>query len=130
MKALLVVAHGSRRTASNEEVTRLCERIQEEKGDEEFGVVMAGFLELAQPSIPEGIEACIRLGADQVVVLPYFLSAGRHVSEDIPAEVEKARTANPHVSIQLAPYLGSAPGVSRLLVELAVGSEKNGNFIE
>lgn len=130
MRALLVVAHGSRRPASNDEVRMLCDRIQEEKGSEEFGLVKAGFLDLAEPSIPEGIEQCIKLGADQVVVSPYFLSAGRHVSEDIPAEVEKARMANPHVSIQLAPYLGSAPGVSRLLVELAGGGEDNGNFTE
>ncbi|HID44340.1 MAG TPA: cobalamin biosynthesis protein CbiX [Chromatiaceae bacterium] len=130
MKALLVVAHGSRRMASNDEVIKLCERLQEEKGEEEFDVVMAGFLELAQPSIPEGIDECVRLGAEEVVVLPYFLSAGRHVSEDIPAEVEKARAANPHVSIQLAPYLGSAPGVSRLLVELAEGGERNGHSTE
>ncbi|WP_456403982.1 sirohydrochlorin chelatase [Thiolapillus sp.] len=130
MKALLVVAHGSRRAASNDEVRKLCKRIREEKGGEEFGVVMAGFLELAEPSIPEGIEKCIELGADQVVVLPYFLSAGRHVSEDIPAEVEKARIANLHASIHLAPYLGSAPGVSRLLVELAEGGEKNGDSFE
>ena len=130
MKALLVAAHGSRRTASNDEVTKLCERIQEEKGGEEFGVVMAGFLELAQPSIPESIASCIRCGADEIIVLPYFLSAGRHVSQDIPAEVEKARSAHPHVTIRLAPYLGSAPGVSRLLVDLAEGGERDGYSIE
>ena len=130
MKALLVVAHGSRREASNDEVRQLCARIQEKNGNEEFDVVRAGFLELADPSIPEGIEQCIRLGAERVVVLPYFLSAGRHVSEDIPAEVDKARAANPHVAIHLAPYLGSAPGVARLLVELAEGEEKNGDSIE
>ena len=48
-----------------------------------------GFLELAEPSIPDGIQRCIDAGATEVVVVPYFLSAGRHVSEDIPAEVEK-----------------------------------------
>ncbi|WP_456378038.1 sirohydrochlorin chelatase [Thiolapillus sp.] len=121
MKALLVVAHGSRRIASNEEVRALCERLQKEKASEEFAVVRAGFLDLAEPSIPEGIKQCIRLGAEEVVVLPYFLSAGRHVSEDIPAEVEKARISNPQVGICLAPYLGSAPGIGGLVLALAEG---------
>lgn len=119
-KALLIVAHGSRREASNEEVRRLCETIRRE-GGETFAKVMAGFLELAEPSIPKGITRCIEQGATEVVVLPYFLSAGRHVSEDIPAEVEKARRSHPQALIRLAPYLGSAPGVARLLVELAGG---------
>ncbi|HDK38263.1 MAG TPA: cobalamin biosynthesis protein CbiX, partial [Thiolapillus brandeum] len=41
MKALLVVAHGSRREASNDEVRQLCARIQEKNGNEEFDVVRA-----------------------------------------------------------------------------------------
>ncbi|BAO45352.1 sirohydrochlorin chelatase [Thiolapillus brandeum] len=127
MNALLVVAHGSRRETSNEEVRKLCRRIEQEAAGEEFFLVRAGFLELAEPSIPEGIGQCVEAGADRVVVLPYFLSAGRHVSEDIPAEVEEARRLHPKASIVLAPYLGSAPGVSRLLVELAVGGKKNGD---
>ena len=120
MKALLVVAHGSRREASNEEVRRLCERIRNEDGVA-FERVEAAFLELAQPLIPEGIGRCIAAGASEVVVMPYFLSAGRHVSEDIPAEVEKARLQHPHVAIHLAPYLGAADAVAKLIVNLAGG---------
>jgi sirohydrochlorin ferrochelatase len=130
MKALLVVAHGSRRKASNDEVRALCRRIEQESAGEEFFLVRAGFLELAEPSIPEGIGQCIEAGADQVVVLPYFLSAGRHVSEDIPLEVEKARQHHPRASIVLAPYLGSAPGVAGLLIELAGGGKRNDDSAE
>jgi len=120
MKALLVVAHGSRREASNEEVRQLCRRIREEDG-EHFDLVEAAFLELAAPLIPEGIGRCVAKGAHEVVVLPYFLSAGRHVSEDIPAEVEKARLLNPHVVIHLAPYLGAADAVAGVIMKLAGG---------
>lgn len=120
MKALLVVAHGSRREASNEEVRRLCRRIRNEDG-KEFGMVEAAFLELAEPSIPEGIRRCVEAGADEVLVLPYFLSAGRHVSEDIPAEVQKARLEHPRIAIHLAPYLGAAKAVSALVADLAGG---------
>ncbi len=125
MKALLIVAHGSRRPASNDEVQALCERLQKEKTAEEFALIRAGFLDLAEPSIPEGVAQCIQLGAGEVVVLPYFLSAGRHVSEDIPAEVEKARMSHPHVEIYLAPYLGSSPGIGGLLLALAEGCGKD-----
>ncbi len=130
MKALLVVAHGSRRTASNDEVRKLCERLQQEQQGEDFGIISAGFLELAEPSIPEGIAQCIQNGADYVVVVPYFLSAGRHVSQDIPAEVEKARTEHPQVIIRLAPYLGSAPGISKLLLEMMEGGDEDGDSVE
>ena len=58
MKSLLLVAHGSRRQASNEEVRELTARLAEHAGAA-YGYVDCGFLELAEPSIPEGIQRCI-----------------------------------------------------------------------
>ena len=118
MKALLLVAHGSRREASNQEVRALAGRLRGLSRDE-FGVVDCAFLEIAEPLIPEGIERCITLGATEVVVLPYFLSAGRHVAEDIPRDVAAKQVEHPAVRIRIAPYLGAARGVVPLLLEAA-----------
>lgn len=115
--ALLVVAHGSRRAASNDEVRQLVE-IMAAKAGTRFNMVVPAFLELATPSIPDGIENCIQAGANKVVVLPYFLSAGRHVAEDIPAEVEIKRQQYPHIPISIAAYLGSDEGVADLMLGL------------
>ena len=52
-------------------------------------------------------------------MLPYFLSAGRHVIEDIPREVAGKQKEYPHVPIRLAPYLGSAEGITELLLGVA-----------
>ena len=49
-------------------------------------------------------------------MLPYFLSAGRHVVTDIPAEIEVVRKEFPDVDIVLAPYLGAAAGLTELLL--------------
>ena len=117
MQSLLLVAHGSRREASNEEVRQLAERLRQLAG-ENFSRVEAAFLELADPSIPDGIEQCIASGANSVTVLPYFLSAGRHVSEDIPAEVAAKQQQHPDVAITLAPYLGSAEGIVGLILNM------------
>jgi sirohydrochlorin ferrochelatase len=114
MKALLLVAHGSRRAASNDEIRALTARLRDI--DAEFDRVDCAFLELAEPSIPEGIRSAIHAGARQLVVLPYFLSAGRHVSEDIPGEVNSARSEYPDTEIMLAPYLGASAEIGRLLV--------------
>ncbi|BAZ94492.1 hypothetical protein TspCOW1_05420 [Thiohalobacter sp. COW1] len=118
MKALLIVAHGSRRTASNDEVRELTARIRELAGAR-FAQVDCAFLELAEPSIPDGIECCVQNGADEVVVLPYFLSAGRHVISDIPGEVEGKQQQYPDVNIHIVPYLGSAESIPELMLQLA-----------
>ena len=117
MRALVVVAHGSRRAASNDEVRHLADQLRPQAS--EFDLVSCAFLELAEPSIPDGIEAAIAAGADEVVVLPYFLSAGRHVVEDIPGFVEQTRQQHPHVTIRIAPYLGTASDLPITLLNLA-----------
>jgi sirohydrochlorin ferrochelatase len=118
MKSLLLVAHGSRREASNEEVRQLAVQLGVHAGDR-YQSVNCAFLELAEPSIPDGIEACIQAGAEEVIVLPYFLSAGRHVSEDIPREVAGKQQEYPEIPIRLAPYLGSTAGITDLLLGVA-----------
>jgi sirohydrochlorin ferrochelatase len=120
MKALVVVAHGSRREASNDEVRALAERLGEMPGNG-FDTVSAAFLELAEPLIPDGVVAAVDSGASEVVVLPYFLSAGRHVATDIPAEVEKAVKLRPKANIRIVPYVGSMSGMSELML-LTAGS--------
>ena len=118
MHALLLVAHGSRRSESNDEVRELTEKLAQ-RARARYPIVRCGFLELAEPSIPDGIEQCIQDGATEVVVLPYFLSAGRHVVTDIPNDVRGKQTEHPQVTIRIAPYLGASEGVSDLLLEAA-----------
>ena len=119
MKALLLVAHGSRRGASNDEVRDLTRHLQ--KVDDSFQHVACAFLELAEPSIPDGLRAAVAAGAAEVVVLPYFLSAGRHVVTDIPAEVAVVQAEHPDVPIRVAPYLGAADGIVQILLQQAAG---------
>jgi len=118
-KALVLVAHGSRRETSNDEVRELTRNLS--AVDNSFRHVACAFLELAEPSIPDGLRKVISAGADEVVVLPYFLSAGRHVVTDIPAEVAVVQAEHPGIPIRVAPYLGAAEGVVQILLQQARG---------
>lgn len=118
MKTLLLVAHGSRREESNREIRDLAAALQREAAGT-FDSVACAFLELAAPSIPEGIETCIAAGATEVVVLPYFLAAGNHVAHDIPALVDEKRRRHPQVGISLAPYVGAATEMRKLILSVA-----------
>lgn len=120
MKALLLVAHGSRRKQSNDEVTVLADKLRQ-SCHEDYKIVHSGFLELATPSIPDGIEDCINDGATTVTILPYFLNSGRHVVEDVPEIVEAAKARHPDVDIIVAPHLGA----SSLMVDLLIDSAKS-----
>jgi sirohydrochlorin ferrochelatase len=119
MHALLLIAHGSRREASNQEVRELAARLERIAGDR-FDRVIPAFLELAEPDIPTGVDLCVASGATTVTAVPYFLSAGRHVVSDIPAELGKALRKHPAVTIHQSDYLGKHESVPELLLALAL----------
>ncbi|MGB5604385.1 MAG: CbiX/SirB N-terminal domain-containing protein [Gammaproteobacteria bacterium] len=119
MNALLLVAHGSRLEQSNDEVSLLSDKLRASCHDD-YTIVRTGFLELATPSIPDGIEQCISDGATRITVLPYFLNSGRHVVEDVPEIVADVSKQHPDIEIVVAPHLGA----SSLMVDLLIDSAK------
>ncbi len=88
MNALVIVAHGSKRDSSNAEVLELMAQLRTEM-QAEYPIIVSAFLEFASPSIPDAIHQCQQQGATAIKVLPYFLAAGKHVNEDIPAQTRQ-----------------------------------------
>jgi len=116
-KALLVVAHGSRKKISNIEIHQLANNIALKSSV--FHIVEACFLEIASPSIPQGIENCIQRNAKDILVMPYFLAAGKHVMEDIPEIITNEVLKYPGIPIKLSSYFGSSPVVVDIVKTLA-----------
>jgi len=106
--SLIIIAHGSRRPQSNDEVRQLAEELRHHTM-KRFSSVDCAFLELASPSIPEAIDAAVAAGARELHLVPYFLSAGRHVAHDIPDAIDQKRRQYPDAVIHLHPHLGSSP---------------------
>ena len=119
MKAILLVAHGSRKQSSNEEVRQLSLKMNQLISNN-FDIVKFAFLELADPLIPEGINQLAEFGAKEITVVPYFLSAGRHVTEDVPKEVQIGAENHPDIKIVISDYLGANSEIANLLLQAAV----------
>ena len=116
MKALLIVAHGSRRKDSNDEVRRLADRIRENSGPA-FGLVASAFLEISSPQMDSAIADLAEKGATEIAVFPYFLAAGTHVANDIPRMVEGEKEAYPNIDFEILPHLGALQGISSLILK-------------
>ena len=118
--AVLLVAHGSRRAAANQDLLRLAGLIVE-RG--EYPIVEVGYLELSEPSIPEGGRMCVSRGATKVLILPYFLSPGRHVVEDLTRFREQLLAECPGVDFELCPHLGLHPLMVEIVLDRLRGSQ-------
>jgi sirohydrochlorin ferrochelatase len=112
--ALLLIAHGSRHEAANDDLRDLAGRLAGRGG---YAVVEACFLELAEPDIPAGGARCVARGATRVLMVPYFLSAGVHLHRDLTAARDALCARHPGVEFRLGPPLGPHPMLDALVVE-------------
>jgi sirohydrochlorin ferrochelatase len=80
------------------------------------------FLE-AEPRLDESVRKLAAAGAEEVLVLPYFLTLGIHLQRDLPKLVEDlSRDCN--IPIRVAEPLDGHPELSRILVDRASGDSR------
>jgi sirohydrochlorin ferrochelatase len=104
--ALLLIAHGSRRAEANADLEFVAAEL---RARGRYGIVRVSYLELAEPNIETGGVQCVEAGATDVILLPYFLSPGVHVVEDLVEARDKLGERFPRVRFVLAEPLGRHP---------------------
>lgn len=113
VEAVLLIAHGSRRPEANDDLSKLAELVRR-RGS--FPIVEIAYLELADPDIPAGAARCVERGATRVRMLPYFLSAGAHVTQDLESFRDELTQIHPGTRFELCPPIGLHP----LIVEIVL----------
>jgi sirohydrochlorin ferrochelatase len=120
---LLLIAHGSPRTTTMAHVERALadgqSALEARLGLKVPGV--AAYLDCNQPDIPDGVVAATGLlsGTGSVVVVPFFLHAGKHVARDLPALIREGQARVPWASVRLGPHIGCLPSMAELALKRA-----------
>ncbi|GAB0171221.1 sirohydrochlorin chelatase [Lysinibacillus sp. CTST325] len=110
MQAILYIAHGSRVKAGVEQAVTFLKSVQQEI---DIPIQEISFLELATPTIAEGIASCINQGATAIAIVPILLLAAQHAKHDIPKEIDQAKKQHPQVRFTY----GEPLGVHELLID-------------
>ncbi|GAC1514090.1 MAG: hypothetical protein NVS1B4_00940 [Gemmatimonadaceae bacterium] len=115
MKAILLIDHGSKRDESNEMLACMARLVQTMVG--RGAIVRHAHMELAEPSIADGVDACVAAGAAEVIAFPYMLSPGKHSTADIPRLVGEAAARHVGTTVRVT----AAFGVHEKLAEIILG---------
>jgi sirohydrochlorin ferrochelatase len=114
--ALLLIAHGSREPQANDDLHHLAGQLRRQG---RYTIVEPAYLELAEPDIDAGGARCVEQGAGQVILVPYFLSAGVHVRRDLTAARDRLAARFPRVEFRLAEPLGPHPLLTEIVAQRA-----------
>ena len=118
MNVLMIAAHGSRKKTSNAEVADLARRLGDSLASR-FDRVEHAFLQFAEPLLEDRLDALARDGAGRIVLFPFFIAAGSHITEDIPALVEKIKGRFPDVQIVVTRHLGALDAIDSVISDAA-----------
>lgn len=117
-KYIIIVAHGSPRAEANQEFSELCSTLQSKLP---HAIINAAYLGSAKPSLAEALDRLIMEEAQEIKILPYFLSAGKHTASDIPDIVSRYQHNYPQLKLTLSTHLGGSPKmIDFLLAHLSV----------
>ena len=116
---IVVFGHGSSVASANEAVRTIAARAAAEGA---WDLFETAFLE-APPRLDEAVRSLAASGAEEILVLPYFLVLGIHLQRDLPELVDDL-SRELSVPIRVAEPLDGHPGLSRILVDRASGASR------
>ena len=115
-QALLIVDHGSRLAEANEMLGGVADLLRRQRPGL---IVHIAHMDLVEPTVRQGLEACVRDGATEVIVHPYMLSPGNHATNDIPHQVEQAALGFPRLRFRVTEPLGLHEKIAQVVLERA-----------
>ncbi|MDH5696278.1 MAG: precorrin-8X methylmutase [Dehalococcoidia bacterium] len=105
---VIILCHGSRGERGIVEVPKVLRGVTEGvKSLLPPGVeVIGAALQFNHPNLEEAVESLAVRGVERIVIMPYFLFLGRHITEHIPQLIEKLKHIYPERQFIMANPLG------------------------
>ncbi|MBR6756359.1 MAG: CbiX/SirB N-terminal domain-containing protein [Peptococcaceae bacterium] len=105
-EAVLLLAHGSRRSEANEEWKNIWQLFTNRHPNL---LVTGSFIEFAEPDLEGGVRLLIEQGAEKIYVVPLFLTVGNHLRQNIPERLQALREQYQGINLELTEHLGVDP---------------------
>ena len=116
-ESIILIGHGSpKKDANNLEFIATMLHSMLHAGCTE-DCVTDSYLQFAKPDIMETIKARVEAGAKRIVLHPFFLNSGVHVTKDIPEMVDKAKKLFPGVEFISTEPLGIHEKLAQIVME-------------
>ena len=103
MKAILVLAHGSREKQTLDRLESITEMTKAQLPN---AMIEVAYMEFCNINLEKGLNMLVDRGAKEIVVVPYILFEGIHIREDVPAEIKKFLKNHPDITVTMGKTLG------------------------
>lgn len=110
---VVFVGRGSSDPDANAEVFKAARLLAEGRG---LAGVEASFVSLAAPGVPAALDRCRLLGAERIVILPFFLFAGV-LPDRITTQAAGWAANHPEIDVRCAQVIGSCDLLADIVID-------------
>lgn len=110
---VLLAGRGSTDPDANAEIAKVARLLWEGRG---YAGAEFCFISLAEPSVPAALDKIRRIGADRVVVAPYFLFSGV-LPDRVTAQARQFGAGHPDMDVRVAGLIGDCDELAGLVLE-------------
>ncbi len=112
---IIVLSHGTKIKKANAILVKIVEKIKQDTG---LDVIVPAYLQLCRPDLIKSIKRLVGRGCRRIVIVPFFLFNGNHVTRDIPSIIKKAKSKFPKVEFTYTKSLGEDGRVADIVSDM------------
>ena len=110
----VVLGHGSRLKKANALIPEIINGLKLTLG---LYKIYPAYLQLAKPDLGQSLEKLAKAGCRRIIIIPFFLFVGNHVSRDIPEIIEQEKKKYPDVNFIYTENLGEDSRIADIVAD-------------
>lgn len=111
---VVVLGHGSRLKKANALIPEIINGLKQTLG---LSKIYPAYLQLAKPDLGQSLEKLAKAGCRRIIIIPFFLFVGNHVSRDIPEIIEQEKKKYPDVHFVYTDNLGADSRIADIVAD-------------
>lgn len=112
---IIILSHGSKLKKANASLAKTVKVIKQKTG---LNIIVPAYLQFYHPDLTESIKNLIMQGCQTIIIIPFFLFNGNHVTRDIPNIMEKEKAKYPKVKFVYTKSLGLDIRIADIIVDI------------
>jgi Zn-finger protein len=111
---IVILGHGSKLQKTKNTIDKTIKII---KSKFELTNILPAYLQLCQPSLDESIKNLVIKGCQRIIISPFFLFEGNHVTRDIPEVIKQEVNRYPKVNFIYTKNLGHDARITEVVLD-------------
>ncbi|MDP1853919.1 MAG: CbiX/SirB N-terminal domain-containing protein [Candidatus Omnitrophota bacterium] len=110
---VIILSHGSKLKNANNTMFTIVNTVKKELG---LKNILSAYLQFHQPDLAKTVRRLAAKGCKKIIIVPFFLFKGNHVSLDVPKAIKEEKAKHPQVNFIYTHNLGPDTRLSEIVI--------------